>query len=808
MSESPPVLAEAMSDSQKHRAGVSVQRSPSTYFAEKLTKASDLIARLEANPNAATKTTHEIVEILGDLIMSNPLEAHLQDVPSRLWTVCFYDKVKMYRSKISRAKRKKDPELKRLTKQFEKLCDEGTEYYKLLVDHSKGTLKKAMQSQAEDSGSQDLASDSLPEGEVSSVEGVVQCFYKVSLHLGDLYRYSEKFKLSEESYLEAAKLAPGKGNPYNQLAVVTLTECPDLSFNALYWYARSLLATHESFQTTNANLTRMFADNRNYLNEHSRDPKPPILKLEQKRNADILRNQKRAANKTFLAHFVAVIDDILESTKPNVDVNEAAIRSKMSDIMDSFESLLVASTFGDSMLCKMVLICVYAFHNSMDGGTPISKALSRDYLLIFGVSLANRLKAAITKFLDKEKSASLIPPMRLLISYLILCEYMGQITESEGEWYDKFWKSFSEVANLTLQVSRREGIAAESHTDIDGDISVPIKDYQLLRGYRPFAFLYKTYSERQEPFVSPQDAVEALGLLESPERANGADESNLKLSRFLFLCEYFAKTERIPVAFSDDRYSFVEETFQEEDSDEPYDGAAFMGSSVDASDDDDAGDVVIYGTEDGGSDAPLGSSAPDNSATMEAPQPFAGSRNPAEGSQPFAVSRNPAVGSSPVAPAPEVLPSPAVLLPPPGFTAPIANPVNNQVSNQFPPTPTPQYPLDGIYGQVVQGHQMLPTPPPPGMVLQGTTPVQGVPFPNVNGNVPFGLAWQVFGGSSADMQSGNPFANPAPIGFGCAKPATPMFEDQHITPEGTSLLDSALIDSLFLNDCNTSNPWK
>jgi hypothetical protein len=42
--------------------------------------------------------------------------------------------------------------------------------------------------------------------------------YRILIHQGDLYRYDGDFTMAESSYSKASKLAPGKGNPYNQLA--------------------------------------------------------------------------------------------------------------------------------------------------------------------------------------------------------------------------------------------------------------------------------------------------------------------------------------------------------------------------------------------------------------------------------------------------------------------------------------------------------------------------------------------------------------------------------------------------------------
>ncbi|CAJ1955359.1 unnamed protein product [Cylindrotheca closterium] len=783
-----------MPDSQTHRPGVSLKRSPDAYISTKLKEAADLEHKLKASSddNESVALQHSLCEVFGDILMSDPVAAKKNEISGRLWNVCFYSDISQLRSKISRAKRKKDhDDLKRLTREFKRRCEGGVALYDYLGRHFKTKLLiQADQSQTQDIGTQESSVDDSVEGISKSLEGVVESFFKVYIYLGDLHRYGENFSKAEDCYYNAVKLAPGKGNPYNQLAVVTQTKDPKMSCNALHWYCRSILATHQAFGTSPDNLERLFVANKGYLNEHSRNPKPPIYMPEKRKSSsELVRAQQQAATKSCLAHFVELLHEIIESRKPgdadDKDVDEEATRSRMSDVMASFESLLQATAFSDALLFKIVQICAFVCEICRTT-TPISKELSRDFLLMTGATLATRLNSILTRMLEKAKAGS----VRFLLPYQILCEYLRQIEESEGKEHDIFWKSFSEIANLVLKFSIRAKVAPNSYV-LNGDINVPLKEYQQLRGYRPFNFLYKNYAAGN-PFISAEDAVDALDLNPSQEHArnSAADINTTKIARFLAICKEYADNDRFPITFSDDAYSFVEKVAQDEDQDEHIDGADFTGSAPEVCDEDDAGDVVVFrAVEENVSDA----------FTSKQAQP------------PLAIPRNPNVANegesetTHMAPPPEVLPPPAALLPPPGFTAPMHNPVSNQGRNLLPPMPPQQYPHPGVYGHVVQGYHMAPTPPPP----PGMAPLQGVPAAEINGHVPFGQAWQVFGGPSNSTQSANPFAATMPIGsFGHAKPASPMFEDQHMTTDGTSLLDSALIDSLFMDDTKTNNPWK
>mmetsp|Transcript_33377 Transcript_33377/g.80752 ORF Transcript_33377/g.80752 Transcript_33377/m.80752 type:complete len:1956 (-) Transcript_33377:162-6029(-) len=549
-----------MTDSENHRPAVSLKQSPEAYISKRLEEAADLEQKLKASKKAeiSAEIQSRLCEVFGDILISDPLAAKRNNVADRLWNTCFYRNISQLRSKISRAKRHKDSKgVRIMTKEFDSHCAGGIKLYEYLEGHFRSKiLSQTNQSQTQDSGTQDSSVDSV-EGISKSMEGVVESFSRVYIYLGDLHRYGEKFNKAEECYYVSFKLAPGKGNPYNQLGVVARAKDPKMSYNALYWHCRSILATHQSFSTSPANLQRLFDANRGNLKEF-RLPKPPIYKPDE-----------QAATKSCLAHFVDVFYVIVESRSAN-EVDEEAIRSKMSDVMASFESLLQVAAFSDALLFKLVQICafVYEICRTM---TPISKELSRDFLLMTGTTLAIPMNVILSRILAKGRGGS----FRYLLPYQILCEYLSQIEESEGKEHDIFWKSFSEIASLILKLSIRDGVAPNSYV-LDGDINVPLKEYQQLRGYRPFNFLYKSYAEGN-PYISPEDAIDALDLLTSKASqeyvcTSALDVKTAKVSRFLAMCEEYAENEKFPVSFSGDRYVFVEKPVREEAQDEPIAG--------------------------------------------------------------------------------------------------------------------------------------------------------------------------------------------------------------------------------------------
>ena len=122
------------------------------------------------------------------------------------------------------------------------------------------------QSQSQLSLSSKSASSNL-----SSSIALVPITHKLYIHLGDLHRYASSFAKAEQSYLQASVIAPPKGNPYNQMAVVAqlrdgVAQNP-MSAVALYWYARSLSAK-EVFETSKSNVERLFHVNDKWLKKN------------------------------------------------------------------------------------------------------------------------------------------------------------------------------------------------------------------------------------------------------------------------------------------------------------------------------------------------------------------------------------------------------------------------------------------------------------------------------------------------------------------------------------------------------------
>jgi hypothetical protein len=831
-----------MPDSQSHRPAVSVKKPLSNRLNKLLERTVDLEKQLtnlsKSNDEKAARLRSHLCEVLSDILISDPLVGIQNDCTGRLWRSCFYAPIGIWRNRISREKRKQGLNVASLEQSFKRFLGEAITLYDYVVLQYQSKLVPS----ANQGNSQDSTQESLQPTEPEQAEGVIPGLYRLYIHMGDLNRYAQAYNKAENCYLNAAKLAPGMGNPYNQLAVVAQMKDASMSCVALYWYARSLLATHDSFETSSSNLERLFNINRGYLKEHSRETTPPVLSQGNKKmSSDLLRAQKAAASKSCLAHFVDFHYELFKNSETD-DSKQASLRAKMTAIMQSLQSLLQASAFGDALLCKMVVINTFSLEMNKESDNMINRRLSNDFLFMLGSNLAGRLKHGLSKIV--EKNGKLPPSIRLLLPFEILCEYVGHLkTDDRTDDQKEFWNQLVEVANLVLQLSQRLDMTVSSTSET---ISAPLKEYQLLKGYRPFTFLHKDYLS-EKPFVRPVEAVDMLELTLSQSHESmsngGCDENNVKVMRFIAFCNRGSEKQNIPLSKDDCGYSFVDErrNLEEAIADQEMadadvfndDGPADEGVPVKAPgvEADEAGDVVLYkAPEVGGGPSLL---VPGILLTIPGPAPLempvAASKQDQQAAEvngdrqivPDLQLQNATspvleresemsklVHSNTLTPVEKSLPPPPGITPPPGFGAPVPQPIS---------TGTPAFLQQGFYGQVIPGYPghmaafpSVPQPQPPSFGhMVSSNPLYGAPASSLGQNIPaVAQPMQWFGGPES-FQTANPFASP-PANFGFANPPNPVFEAEASNVDGASLLGSGFLDSLWMNDSprgKTKNPF-
>jgi molecular chaperone GrpE (heat shock protein) len=266
--ESSPPNGSVMTPSQDTKASKTIQT--------KLAKSRELERQL-ANIPVSSRTTEfeakasqirlELCENLSDILLCDPTFATQYDVAAKLWRGCFYDRIVELRGRISRASRSKntDKEEKKkilmgLEKTLQQFLSEAIKLYVYLIGKYEGMmLPPSTQSQSQlsyqsqesrshhdrslnkrnkKSSNGALLLSPPSDGEDDSThfvvpQGVIPTLYRILIHQGDLYRYDGDFTMAESSYSKASKLAPGKGNPYNQLAGKTYIIMGQIVYNRL-----------------------------------------------------------------------------------------------------------------------------------------------------------------------------------------------------------------------------------------------------------------------------------------------------------------------------------------------------------------------------------------------------------------------------------------------------------------------------------------------------------------------------------------------------------------------------------------------
>ena len=340
----------------------------------------------------AQELRSKLCQLFTDVIVVDPLMSHSKDVAIRLWKSCFYSRINELRLDISREKsRAKKRQVsggdvagaeKRLTylnEQLKVFIKDALKLYEWIIDKMLKQLLPMSQSQSTN------MSESSENDEYE--HAVVATLYWSHLYMGDLLRYDESYKQAEETYLKASKLYPGNGNPFNQMAVVAQSQ-DSLSAVALYYYARSMMATQAPSAMSDSNLKRLFTSNAKWLDEHERDntfsrsifevnEKIEGNKADKKAQRDWQQKQKTAMNRMALAKLVDLQWSFVKGISTDhattsVGTSDRVVLSEAVRDMDSMLEILTQlisnASFSESLLCKIVAILSFSTLGASNDG--------------------------------------------------------------------------------------------------------------------------------------------------------------------------------------------------------------------------------------------------------------------------------------------------------------------------------------------------------------------------------------------------------------------------------------------------------
>ncbi len=514
----------------------------------------------------SSKLRFKLCEIFHDIILEDCTTALRKDIPGRLWYSCFYKRIGEMRSRIvkdkARLKKRKangedsEEHHKRLANSEEGLktfLGESLTFYKYFLDELQGMIMPPSsqtqisqflpsQSQARSQSSQFSQSSTVSVSK-SAQKNVVPTIHKLYIHKGDLHRYEGNFSLAEKAYLNASSLAPGKGNPYNQLGVVAqLKEAAPgghpLPAVAFYWYCRSLAATDGAFETSDGNVKRLFVANEKWLDSHGGNFQGSLRGSLEGSDKDQAKQIKSVASRIVLSRFVK-FHGLLYQNKILDSIREELIY-QIGEILD-------VNPFGDSLLIKMVGMNAFSVWRGLQKKDEKDRQVgvaAYAFMLQFGRQLCLRLQGILEKTKVKLESGGKCANIRLLGPLLLLCEYISEASQGSTlrradiepflENIQTFWSAIANIANTINESSHLSNLADDADHDdnVSDEVTLPDDFKVLSKGFKPYLFLDENYtqSEKGTTYLSPEDATNALGLNASTNQSQMSQRSRKSLS--------------------------------------------------------------------------------------------------------------------------------------------------------------------------------------------------------------------------------------------------------------------------------------
>jgi hypothetical protein len=838
------------------RSAVKVTKSLEAHVQDLHRCADDLETKLNASAkkhsgddDKANRFRLPLCQVFVDVMLADPASSFQRDTAGRLWRLCFYTRISPWRLRNAKDKRKR-VDCRKSEQGLAIFIAEGVTLYNYLIEHLQAKLEVPAGLSTIDryteggstslSQSASVSASTLPPSSTSTV-GVVPLLAACHIHLGDLFRYSLNFSQAEAAYHTAATLAPGLGHAFNQLAVVCQLkedqQGSPLSAVALYWYTRSLLVVQDPFVTAKTNLARLLASNEEWVRQQQKQTPARAIVVEKSKSVQV-------------RHFLAIWVDLQYRFFLGVAADQQSqVLEQMASTTERFRTLVDTSAFGDSLLCRMVVVHAFSecFLDRPHGSpTALTMVLARTCTYQVGLALAARVLVGLAKLAPGKLPSS----VRLLLPVLLVAEYTSALsmpsteevvaTEAMKDARDGFWKALVDIWNKLAQLVAQN--SSSTNIILPGGRTELFKDFEIYRDFGPFSSFVPPC---ENGHLSEEETLSALVRKKEPvahetastgmSSAGGgaaSDQGRLRIARHLQLAQDLAADEEGSVSKFIQKdvkgnYFWLEEESASDDMWAEDESAVLgeekihampapMGVEGEAKKQDE--DVLMYKADADGGMALLVPGALLQQTTVkevttkatEPPRPAVHSANVQEPR--MASSRLPGLNALPVHEQAMEIPL-TIPQPPDAFMGTITNPL-------FDANPSPggvRLP-PGLHPAPMAGTPSLPgLLPPPGFQASSSmvAPV-GDCQPETIAD-----AMRLYGNQ---MTTANPFATPSlgppagPPGFSnhhafglTSFPATESFLGGGHDPlsEGSSLLDAGLLNSLWMNDPNnkSKNPF-
>ena len=356
-------------------------------------------------------------------ILANPQHAISAAVPgfdmhSSLWKNCFYNQIEDYRksirkcfatatlptgdkdeSKVDAATVERSKHhLARLTMSFSKFLSDGIIFYTdmmIQAEQQMAALFGRRESDQPDGESSKKRERSITGTEVSwGRDDLLNTIYRCLLYLGDLSRYSAQnssadvkdFSKALRYYERASYVNPKSGNPHNQLAVLAGYEKNDCV--AVYNYCRSVM-TAQPFLGGYENLSLLFAktarttragDSDGRANQ-DKSARARVFLIRFVQLHGVLFNWSKSAYGLPLVHNLAqgILNATAVSELKAPAVDTTLFQADLVELLDEYDAILASAAYGDSLLIKLLVICMFSVHRAQVPGPGSFGRVGEDY---------------------------------------------------------------------------------------------------------------------------------------------------------------------------------------------------------------------------------------------------------------------------------------------------------------------------------------------------------------------------------------------------------------------------------------------
>ena len=313
------------------------------------------------------------------ILLNYPEFAAEKDIDLVLWKYCFYRQIEEYRKELSKFAKstvesglQNNDSLRQLESQFQMFLGKADYFYVLLMHE----LEEKLQYDSDNEATYNIRKKSI---------------YSCLVYLGDISRYKEisnepkSWDVAETYYERASFLCPSHGNAQNQLALIASYRKED--FIAVYRYFRCLILSSNISQRADVaraaeNIGHIFREN------FSAFKSLDLAAISRSSAHDPVSDKRKKLSRahTFIVLFIrlhGVFFDGVRQSKQGKEMKQLVDFASrcIPVILNEYDVLLRAAVFGELMLVRVVVICLFSIHFAEESSPVTIGTLATSFFL-------------------------------------------------------------------------------------------------------------------------------------------------------------------------------------------------------------------------------------------------------------------------------------------------------------------------------------------------------------------------------------------------------------------------------------------